>query len=100
MLGYRNSYGRTVAAALLASSLAVMAAIAFLITPSAVFPLRLATELLSLVCLAIAVRKRPVTILVRDQRYGQRPLNGERWVVKSYTTCSAWGTCRAWGVVR
>jgi hypothetical protein len=33
-LGYRNSYRRTVAAALLASSLAVMAAIALLITPS------------------------------------------------------------------
>jgi hypothetical protein len=192
MLGYRNSYRRTVATALLASSLAAIAAIALLITPSAVFRLRLATELLSLVCLAIAVprgssrgwrdhcspsrrggtegpailfrpttgmlpwyidspaapvanvtswltgsiaavaggmgegwdvclvarrishasefssvaavtpgcseeqvrylllRKRPVTILVRDQRYGQRPPNGERRVVKSYTTCSAW----------
>jgi hypothetical protein len=55
MLGYRNSYRRTVAAALLASSLAVMAAIGLLVTPSAVFPLRLAAELLSLVCLAIAV---------------------------------------------
>ena len=57
MLDYRNSYRRTVAAALLASSLGAIAiaAIALLITPSAVFPLRLATELLSLVCLAIAV---------------------------------------------
>jgi hypothetical protein len=57
MLDYRNSYRRTVAAALLASSLAAIAiaAIALLITPSTVFPLRLATELLSLVCLAIAV---------------------------------------------
>src|ERR1700730_6103482 len=52
-LGYRNSYRRTVAAALLASLLAVMAAMALLITPSAVFPLRLAAELLSLLCLAI-----------------------------------------------
>jgi hypothetical protein len=55
MLVYRNSYRRTVAVALLASSLAVMAAIALLITPYAVFPLRLATELLSLLCLAVAV---------------------------------------------
>jgi hypothetical protein len=53
MLGYRNSYRRTVAAALLVSSLAAMAGMALLIRPSAVVPLRLATELLSLLCLAI-----------------------------------------------
>jgi hypothetical protein len=54
MLSYRNSYRRTVAAALLASPLAVIAGMALLIWPSAVFPLRLATVLLSLLCLAIA----------------------------------------------
>ncbi len=54
MLGYRNNYRRTVVAALLASSLAVMAGMALSIRPSAVFPLPLATVLLSLLCLTIA----------------------------------------------
>jgi hypothetical protein len=54
MLSYRNSYRTTVAAALLAFSLAVIAGMALLIGPSAVFPLRLATVLLSLLCLVTA----------------------------------------------
>src|SRR5450631_106513 len=54
MLSYRNSYRTTVAAALLAFSLAVIAGMALLIGPSAVFPLQLATVPLSLLCLVIA----------------------------------------------
>jgi hypothetical protein len=54
MLSYRNSYRTTVAAALLAFSLAVIAGMALLIGPSAVFTLRLATVLLSLLCLVTA----------------------------------------------
>jgi hypothetical protein len=55
MLGYRNSYRRTVAAALFVSSLAMIAGMAILFQPVAGFPLWLATIPLALLCLTVGV---------------------------------------------
>jgi hypothetical protein len=54
MLGYRNNYRRTIAAALVIASLAAASAIALLIRPRSVLLPWAATEILSLLCLAAA----------------------------------------------